>query len=266
MQYTIEELAKGANVSQRSIYSYIQRSLVPQAMKEGKSFIYSDEHLEALRLIRILMRLGLPLRQVEGLVVGRDRSELRQVIAPVFPLSKVLEETENRVTDLQRKIMEPNPEEFNISNLGLEDPVALRHNLAEAERQRGRLQGEFESAGADVLRELISSSRSSRTPNGDLVRTNPDDELANLQLRFGTLEGKISRQLDEMKTAIAQMRYDNEKSAFIAGLAIAYDTGWKPDLTKISLNAIPPKFADALEIFVKSLQEKKGFQRLANNS
>jgi len=199
----------------------------------------------------------LPLRQVEGLVVGRDRGELRQIIAPVLPLAKVLEETENRVTDLQRKIMEPDPEELDLSNLGLEDPVALRHNLAEAERQRGRLQGEFESAGADVLRELISSSRSSRAPNAGLGRTNLDNDLADLQLRIGTLEGKISRQLDEMKTAIAQMRYDNEQSAFIAGLEIAYYTGWKPDLTKISLNAIPSKFADALQIFVKSLEEKR---------
>ncbi len=255
MQYTIEELAKAANVSQRSIYSYTQRHLVPPAMKEGKSFIYTNEHLEALRLIKVLLKLGLPLRQVEGLVVGRDRSELRQAIAPVLPLAKLLEETENRVTDLQRKILEPNVEELDLNNLGLEDPVALRHNLAEAERLRGRLQGEFESAGADVLRELISSSRSSRAPNGRPVRANSDNELATLQFRLETLESKISRQLDEMKTAMEQMQSDNEQKAFIAGLAVAYNAGWIPDLTIISPTTIPPKFTDAFQTFVSSLQE-----------
>jgi DNA-binding transcriptional MerR regulator len=255
MQYTIEELAKAANVSQRSIYSYIQRRLVPSAIREGKGFIYSDEHLEALRLIRVLLKLGLPLRQVEGLVVGRDRSELRQAIAPVLPLAKLLEETENRVTDLQRKILEPNIEELDLNNLGLEDPVALRHNLAEAERQRGRLQGEFESAGADVLRELISSSRLSRTPNGGSVRDNSDNELVTLRLQLETLENKISGQLDEMKTAMAQMQSDNEQKAFIAGLAVAYKAGWIPDLSIISPTTIPPKFANAFQTFVNSLQE-----------
>jgi DNA-binding transcriptional MerR regulator len=262
MQYTIDELAKAANVSQRSIYSYIQRRLVPQAMKDGRGFIYSDEHLEALRLIRVLLRLGLPLRQVEGLVIGRDRSELRQAVAPVLPLAKLLEETENRVTDLQRKILEPNPEELDLNNLGLEDPVALRHNLAEAERQRGRLQGEFESAGADVLRELISSSGTSRALPGTRIRTVPEDEVANLRLQLEMLASKILRQLSEIQIEIEQIRHENEQSAFIAGLMAAYNAGWHPDPRILPLAMLPPKFVEAFQTFMESRQEGSSLPKI----
>lgn len=255
MYYTIDELAKASNVSERSIYTYAQRRLIPPAFKDGRGFTYTDEHLEALRLIRALVRLGLPLRQVEGLVVGRERGEILKVVAPVLPLFKLLEETENRVAELQRRVLAPDPEELDLGNLGLEDPVSLRHKLAEAERQQDRLKGEFEAAGAEVLRELVSSSPASTTPSISVARAAPDDEAVKLRLQLKSFEDRVSRQLDEVQAEMEQLRHGSEQSAFTAGLMAAYDAGWRPDSATMVPITLDSKFVNSFQAFVKFQQE-----------
>jgi DNA-binding transcriptional MerR regulator len=257
MHYTIDELAKASNVSQRSIYTYAQRHLIPPGLKGSRGFTYTDEHLEALRLIRALVRLGLPLRQIEGLVVGRERGEMLKVVGPVLPLIKLLEETENRVTELQRRVSAPDPEELDLSNLGLEDPVSLRHKLAEAERQQDRLKREFEIAGAEVIRELISSSLTSVMPSDSTVHVGSNDEAAIMWLQLKAFEDRISRQLGEMQAEIEQIRHESELRAFTAGLMAAYDAGWQPDSAVLAPKTLDTKLVDAFQVFVKSRPEAR---------
>jgi DNA-binding transcriptional MerR regulator len=255
MHYNIDELARAANISPRSIYSYTQRHLIPSAMKDGREFIYTDEHLEALRLVKILLRLGLPLRQVEVLVAGRDRNETRQALAPVFPLAKLLEEAEIRVAELQRKLLEPDIEELDLSNLGLEDPLALRHNLAEAERQQKRLREEFENSGADVLRELVSSTEPHKKPINKSGPVTSTDDLTKIHLQLQALENKISEQLTEMQRTFEQLLNDKEKKAFVTGLVVAQAAGWQPSIMSTPLITLAPEFIEAFHTFVISQQK-----------
>lgn len=258
MQYNIDELSRTANVSQRSIYAYIQRRLIPPAFKEGRGFIYSNEHLEALRLVKVLLKFGLPLRQIEVLVVGRERSEIRKALAPILPLAKLLEETENRVYELQRKLLDPNPEELDLSNLGLEDPVALRHNLSEAERQRERLGEEFESSGAEVLRELTSSKNTHQSTLERSTSAALRNEFVERQ-QLENLERKLLDQLNEIQASLEQMRHSERQRGFIAGLTMAHAFGWQPDISTPIPAASQSEFTEAFHAFLNSLQEQTHF-------
>jgi len=252
MQYNIDELVKASNVSQRSIYTYIQRRLIPPAIKDGKGFIYTDEHLETLRIVRVLVKLGLPLRQIEGFVVGRERGEILKTVAPVLPLIKLLEDTDNRVAKLQRKALAPDPEELDLDNLGLEDPVSLKHKLAEAERQQDRLKGEFEIAGTEVIRELVSSSSIRTVYSSSAANSTSDNNIVQLLLQFRIFEERISRQLAEIQAGIEQLRHESEQSAFIAGLVAAHNAGWQADPMAMRPIALDSKFVDAFQAFIKS--------------
>lgn len=66
--YQINELAKRAGVSVRTIRFYIDEGLLPAPTNRGRYSTYTDEYLDRLELIRMLKDRFLPLKRIRGQV------------------------------------------------------------------------------------------------------------------------------------------------------------------------------------------------------
>ena len=64
--YTINELAKKAQVSVRTIRYYIDEGLLPAPETRGRYTVYTDEYLDRLELIRRLKDSFLPLKEIRA--------------------------------------------------------------------------------------------------------------------------------------------------------------------------------------------------------
>jgi DNA-binding transcriptional MerR regulator len=77
---TIDELAVRAGVPVRTVRFYIAEGLLPGASTRGKGASYTQEHLDRLQLIRLLVARHLPLAEVRELVTRLPPGEARDVI------------------------------------------------------------------------------------------------------------------------------------------------------------------------------------------
>jgi DNA-binding transcriptional MerR regulator len=77
---TIDELATRAGVPVRTVRFYIAEGLLPGASTRGKGASYTQEHLDRLQLIRLLVARHLPLVEVRELVTRLPPDEVRDVI------------------------------------------------------------------------------------------------------------------------------------------------------------------------------------------
>ena len=72
----LEEVAKVAGVSPRTVRYYIQRGLLPQPRFRGPDTSYGDEHLVRLRAIRRLQDAFWPLEAIAGLLASKTAREI----------------------------------------------------------------------------------------------------------------------------------------------------------------------------------------------
>jgi DNA-binding transcriptional MerR regulator len=77
---TVDELAARAGVPVRTVRFYIAEGLLPGASTRGKGASYTQEHLDRLQLIRLLVARHLPLAEVRELVTRLPPAEVRDVI------------------------------------------------------------------------------------------------------------------------------------------------------------------------------------------
>jgi len=75
----LEEVAKAAGVSTRTVRYYIQRGLLPQPRFRGPDTAYGDEHVVRLRAIRRLQEAFWPLDAIAGLFASKSEDELRAI-------------------------------------------------------------------------------------------------------------------------------------------------------------------------------------------
>ena len=79
--YPINELAKKAGVSVRTIRFYIDEGLLPSPPTQGRYAVYSEDHVERLELIRLLKEKFLPLKEIRMRLSGISQDEVRAAIA-----------------------------------------------------------------------------------------------------------------------------------------------------------------------------------------
>jgi DNA-binding transcriptional MerR regulator len=79
--YQINELAKKAGVSVRTIRFYIDEGLLPSPPSQGRYAVYSEDHLERLELIRLLKDKFLPLKEIRMRLSGISQEDVRAAIA-----------------------------------------------------------------------------------------------------------------------------------------------------------------------------------------
>src|SRR5436853_1990161 len=54
--YTLDELAEATGIEARTIRSYIERGLLPSAQSRGRATRYLADHMDRLRVIKMLRR------------------------------------------------------------------------------------------------------------------------------------------------------------------------------------------------------------------
>jgi DNA-binding transcriptional MerR regulator len=77
---TIDELAGLAGVPIRTVRFYIAEGLLPGASTRGKGPSYTQEHLDRLQLIRLLVARHLPLAEIRALLTRLPPGEVRDVV------------------------------------------------------------------------------------------------------------------------------------------------------------------------------------------
>lgn len=75
----LDEVARAAGVSPRTVRYYIQRGLLPPPRFRGPETAYGDEHVLRLRAIRQLQAAFWPLDAIAGLLASRSERELREL-------------------------------------------------------------------------------------------------------------------------------------------------------------------------------------------
>src|SRR6516164_9391717 len=77
---TIDELAGLAGVPVRTVRFYIAEGLLPGASTRGKGPSYTQEHLDRLQLIRLLVVRHLPLAEIRALLTRLPAGEVSAVV------------------------------------------------------------------------------------------------------------------------------------------------------------------------------------------
>ena len=99
---TIEELAERVDMSVRTIRYYIAEGLLPGPEGRGKATAYGEEHVQRLRLIRLLSNQHMPLAEMSQLL---NRLSLIEVQA-------LLAEEEQHAKEGEQAGRQPAPQEY----------------------------------------------------------------------------------------------------------------------------------------------------------
>jgi DNA-binding transcriptional MerR regulator len=79
--YTLEELAKLAGVTPRTVRYYIGEGLLPPAVSAGPNSGYTEEHRDRLRLIARLKDAYVPLREIKRRLDGLSDADIDAALA-----------------------------------------------------------------------------------------------------------------------------------------------------------------------------------------
>lgn len=77
--YKLDELARAAGMSARTVRYYVQRGLLPPAAFRGKDTAYGHEHLVRLRAIRRLQEAFFPLDAIAAELEARPLAEIERI-------------------------------------------------------------------------------------------------------------------------------------------------------------------------------------------
>jgi DNA-binding transcriptional MerR regulator len=79
--YKIDELAKAAGVSPRTVRYYVQRGLLRAPEFKGRDTVYTGEHLLRLRGIKVLQERFLPLDAIQAELERLSAREIEELVA-----------------------------------------------------------------------------------------------------------------------------------------------------------------------------------------
>lgn len=119
---TIEELSEQVNIPVRTIRYYIAEGLLPGPEGRGKATAYGEEHLQRLRLIRLLANRHMPLAEMSRLLNRLSLNEVHMLLA----------EEEQRAQELERISQQPQQPQEYIATL-LKNARAVRQAPPEKE-------------------------------------------------------------------------------------------------------------------------------------
>lgn len=240
--YTVDQLAAASGVSRRSIYNYVERKIVSAPIRRGRRQVYTEDHLIVLHAIRLLGRMGVPMWQIERLVTTRDASAVRDLVRPVEPVAAQLDEAEDRVAQLRDKVT-VSPDQLDLADLGLDDPIWLRRELVRAENHVRQLTARLQEVGDSVLQ---------RIAGGDAA---PDRSASTETDRQDQRLARLERLVDDLVTAIDANRSGELRGAFRAGLVAARQAGWSPKSGTAPPPYLPQDEADVFREYVRSSVE-----------
>ena len=74
-EYTVDELARAADATVRTVRAYQDRGLLPPPAKRGRTGIYTSDHLARLRLINQLLDRGYTLGNIAELIAAWEKGQ-----------------------------------------------------------------------------------------------------------------------------------------------------------------------------------------------
>src|SRR5262245_56759177 len=77
--YKVDELARAAKTSSRTVRYYVQRGLLPAPIFRGKDTVYGREHLLRLRAIRRLQEAYFPLDAIAAELARRSPEAIERL-------------------------------------------------------------------------------------------------------------------------------------------------------------------------------------------
>jgi len=83
--YKLEELARAADISPRTVRYYVQRGLLPAPQFRGRDTVYTAKHISRLKAIRRLQDQYLPL---EAIMVELTRKKPEEIVDDPAPTPK----------------------------------------------------------------------------------------------------------------------------------------------------------------------------------
>ncbi|MET8456164.1 MerR family transcriptional regulator [Streptomyces parvulus] len=202
-EYRMEELARLAGISVRTLRFYRERKLIPPPRREGRIAWYDDHHLARLRTIAALLERG---HTLSGIAELADAFDHGRDVGDLLGLGEPTEETPVRLTPEElaaRFEGEVTPENLaaamDLGYLGTDgdELVHISHRLLEvssALAREGIPLGEVLQAGArvrehaDALAELFTTLILRHTPEQELHRLRP--------LARSVVEAELSLALD----------------------------------------------------------------------
>jgi Ca-activated chloride channel family protein len=84
----LDELARQAGTSPRTVRYYVQRGLLPAPGFRGRDTAYGAEHLARLRAIRRMQERYLPLDAIEVELAGKSLAEIERLAEGGAPVSE----------------------------------------------------------------------------------------------------------------------------------------------------------------------------------
>ena len=79
--YKIDDLAREAEVSPRTIRYYVQRGLLPAPAFHGKDTTYERGHLLRLQVIKKLQQSHMPLEEIQARITAAGAAELERMLS-----------------------------------------------------------------------------------------------------------------------------------------------------------------------------------------
>ncbi|MFE3738032.1 MerR family transcriptional regulator [Streptomyces sp. NPDC059134] len=203
MEYRVEELARAAGITVRTVRFYRERGLLPPPRREGRIAWYDDHHLARLRTVAALLERGHTLTGIADLATafesGRDVGEVLGLGEPTeeTPVRLSPEELadyfedevtpENLATALELGYLATDGDEIvhisrrllEVSSSLVREGVPLATVLETARRVR---------AHADALAELFAATLDTHAPAADPAKLRP--------LARSVVEAEFSMALD----------------------------------------------------------------------
>ncbi|MFD4258835.1 MerR family transcriptional regulator [Streptomyces sp. NPDC058534] len=202
-EYRMEELARLAGITVRTLRFYRERKLIPPPRREGRIAWYDDHHLARLRTIAALLERG---HTLNGIAELADAFDHGRDVGDLLGLGEPTEETPVRLTPEElaaRFEGEVTPENLaaamDLGYLGTDgdELVHISHSLLEVSSalvREGIPLAEVLQAGArvrehaDALAELFTTL---------ILRHAPEQELHRLRpLARSVVEAELSLALD----------------------------------------------------------------------
>lgn len=99
--YKLDELARAAGTSPRTVRYYVQRGLLPAPAFRGKDTAYGAEHLARLRAIRRLQEDYLPLDAIAAELDGKSVEDMERIAAGKLAARAPAPRAERRASRLE---------------------------------------------------------------------------------------------------------------------------------------------------------------------
>jgi Ca-activated chloride channel family protein len=108
--YKLDELARAAGTSARTVRYYVQRGLLPAPAFRGKDTAYNQEHLVRLRAIRRLQEVFFPLDAIAIELQRRTLAEIEHLAdGGEMPVAAQLEEVSSLTSSSERPALAAKP-------------------------------------------------------------------------------------------------------------------------------------------------------------